>query len=80
MLGHTSNFLEEYGVTGKRVTPVKEDLTEIDASSERLSEEAGKTFHSRVVKLLYMALRTRPDILVAVSFIRTRVAKSTRLG
>ena len=45
------------------MTPAKEDLLEIDASSERLSVEAGKTFHSRVAKLLYMALRTRQDIL-----------------
>ena len=45
------------------MTPAKEDLFEIDASSERLSDEAGKTLHSRVAKLLYMALRTRQDIL-----------------
>ena len=59
------------------MTPAKEDLFEIDASAEKLSEEVGKTFHSRVAKLLYMALRTRPDILVAVSFLSTRVTKST---
>ena len=56
-----------------QVTPVREDLYEIDASSERLSEEAGKTFHSRVAKLLYMALRTGTDILVAVSFLTYQV-------
>jgi Reverse transcriptase (RNA-dependent DNA polymerase) len=35
-------------------------------------------FHSVVAKLLYVSLRARPDILLAVSFLCTRVSKSTK--
>ena len=77
MAGYTSDFLEEYGVIGKRVTPAAEDVFEVDPESEKLPDEGAKKFHSRVAKLLYMALRTRPDIILAVSFLSTRVTKST---
>lgn len=43
----------------------------------RLVGRRAGTFHSVVVKLLYVAIRGRMDILLAVGFSCTRVAKST---
>ena len=78
MIGYTTDLLEEYKVTEKRVTPAAEGLFEISDSLDRLPDAASKIFHSRVAKLLYLALRVRPDILLAVSFLSTRVTKSTQ--
>ncbi len=39
-----------------------------------LSSKEAEKFHSVVAKLLYIAKRSRPDILTAVSFLTTRVA------
>jgi hypothetical protein len=36
--------------------------------------ELTELFHSNVAKLLYLALRARPDILVTVAFLTTRVS------
>jgi hypothetical protein len=38
-----------------------------------LDDDIKKVFHTQVAKLLYLAKRTRPDILLAVSFLTTRV-------
>jgi hypothetical protein len=38
---------------------------------------AGGHFHSRVAKLLYLAKRTRPDILLSINFLCTRVLQPT---
>jgi hypothetical protein len=68
-------------VIGRRVTPATDDLFEVDTNLEMLSDDMAKKFRSRVAKLLYMALRTRPDILVAVSFLSTRVpSRQPRTG
>jgi hypothetical protein len=64
-------------VIGRRVTPATDDLFEVNTNLERLSDDMAKKFRSRVAKLLYMALRTRPDILVALPFLSTGVTKST---
>ncbi len=43
----------------------------IDESSEPLSEPSSKEIHSMVAKLLYVAKRTRGDILLPVNFLAT---------
>ena len=78
MIGYTNELLEEYDVVGKRVTPATDRLFDVAESMDRLPEPLAKKFHSRVAKLLYLALRVRPDILVAVSFLSTWVTKSTQ--
>jgi hypothetical protein len=40
---------------------------------DKISQRKGKLFHSTVAKLLFIAKRARPDILLAVSFLTTRV-------
>jgi len=54
-------------------TPAALDLFAVDESAELLATSAKEDFHSRVAKLLYLAKRTRPDILLPVNFLCTRV-------
>ena len=61
----------------KAKTPATDGLFEIDEQSDRLDIKEAKEFHTKVAQLLYLAKRTRPECLVAVSFLTTRVTKST---
>lgn len=71
--------IEYFGekITEKSVTPANKNLFNVDENSEELDEEKSENFHS-VVALLYMEKRARPDIETAISFLCTRVSKSTQ--
>jgi hypothetical protein len=58
-------------------TPAVNSLFEISQSSQVLDSVKREKFHSNVAKLLYLAKRGRPDILLAVNFLTTRVSCST---
>jgi hypothetical protein len=58
-------------------SPAKKDLFDIDDTSPLLPTVESESFHSTVAKLLFVSLRARPDILLAISFLCTRVSKST---
>ena len=58
-------------------TPAGLDLFAVNDSAELLGISAREDFHSRVAKLLYLAKRTRPDILLPINFLCTRVLKPT---
>jgi len=77
MEGYIRDALDESGVTGHRVTPAKDNLFDVDDGSPALTTEQAIKFHSRVMKLFYLAQRARPDILTAMNFLSTRVSKST---
>jgi histone deacetylase 1/2 len=77
MSGYISDMLTQYEVEGCRATPAKGDLFDIDLESPRLSEELSQSFASRVAKVLYLAKRVRPDILLTVNFLATRVREPT---
>jgi hypothetical protein len=78
MYGIVSEILEERGINGEAATPASNNLFTINEDSEALQGTEVKSFHSTVQKLLYLAKRTRPDLLTAVSFLTTRVQKPTR--
>lgn len=59
-------------------TPAAQQLFEMSPDSEPLGREKKEIFHSVVAKLLYLAKRGRPDILLAVNFLSTRVINSTK--
>jgi hypothetical protein len=77
MDGYIKDMLALYEVEGTRVTPALSDLFEIDAQSPKLSSELSEAFASRVAKVLYLAKRVRPDILLTVNFLTTRVREPT---
>ena len=58
-------------------TPAKGDLFQVDENSEQLNEEKSIKFHHIVSKLLYVSKRARIDIDLSISFLCTRVSKST---
>lgn len=77
MDGYVQDILKGYDVVGNAVTPATTDLFDIDKDNTPLSLTEKDIFHSRVAKLLYMAKRVRPDILLACSFLASRVNCST---
>jgi hypothetical protein len=58
----------DYKVSGYRATPTADGLFALDSESRLPGVEVAAQFHSRVAKLLYVALRCRPDILLAESY------------
>ncbi len=56
-------------------TPATDNLYRIrkEEDTTLLSKEKSNNFHSNVAKLLFLAKRGRPDILLAISFLTTRV-------
>ena len=58
-------------------TPATKGLFEVDPQAAPLKPPEADRFRSVVCKLLYVALRGRPDVLLAVVFLASRVAKAT---
>jgi len=75
--GYVEDFLVEYAVPGAAPTPEQTDLFEIDPEAQMFDDAGRDDFHSRVVKILFVAKRTRPGLLTAMSFLSTRVQSST---
>jgi hypothetical protein len=77
MLQYVKKIVEDWKPNKKYSTPATNDLFVIDNSSLKLGYKEQKRFHTFVAKLLYLAKRARPDILVCISFLTTRVTKAT---
>ena len=75
--GYVSELVASEDIKSAVKTPASEDLFVIDPDSAELNKEAKEHFHSLTAKLLYLSKRTRPDILVAVSFLTSRVQVAT---
>ena len=58
-------------------TPATKSMFDIDPNAAKLSLSEFERFQSVVCKLLYVALCGRPDILIAVVFLASRVSKAT---
>lgn len=69
------DFGEKLGVNAP--SPAGRNLFLIDKTAAPLERSKSELFHSLVAKLLYISQRGRPDILLAVSFLCTRVSCST---
>jgi hypothetical protein len=69
--------LEEYAPGGFATSPANNNLFEFTVNDHPLNEFERKRFHTVVAKLLYLAKRICPDILVAFSFLCTRVTVAT---
>lgn len=62
---------------GIRASPCTKDLFNV-TESNNLSRDYLEKYHSCVAKLMYIAKRTRPDILTTVAFLSTRVQSPTK--
>jgi hypothetical protein len=69
---YTEEIMSAHEVKGQANTPALGTLFET-RKVEFLGYDKKKEFHSAVAQLPYIAKRTRPDILTAVSFLSTRV-------
>jgi hypothetical protein len=70
---HLINDVLTFAPEGKIYrTPACPDLFEIDPTSPKLVGQSESTYLTVVAKLLYMAKRHRPDILLAIGFLTTR--------
>jgi hypothetical protein len=72
--GYIKDILDSYRVTGHAKTPALPDLYEVDPASEPVDYA---TFISKVMKLMFLALRSRPDILLPVTFLASRSSAPT---
>lgn len=75
MVAYIDKCLKECPSTATHATPADSNLFVVGESVE-LGAKEKEYFHSVVARLLYLAKRTRPDILTAVSFLTGRVTKS----
>ena len=57
-------------------SPASQNLFNV-TDSKLLDEPKRESFHKTVARLLYLATRVRPDILLAVTFLCSRVSKAT---
>ncbi|GAX15524.1 hypothetical protein FisN_6Hu141 [Fistulifera solaris] len=80
MKDYLQESIDESGldITREATTPARSNLFDIDEESEPLVGDESEIFRSVVAKLLYVATRGRMDILLPVSFLCTRVTKSTK--
>jgi len=80
MKEYLKEALSESGmaITREVATPAQKCLFEVDEESPFLSQNEAEIFHSVVAKLIYVSIRARADLLLAVSFLCTRVSKSTK--
>jgi len=72
MEGYEDQLIEELGITRGAKTPATSDLFE-PGTGALLCESKRAEFHTGVARLLYLCLRVKPEALVAVSYLCTRV-------
>jgi histone deacetylase 1/2 len=75
--GYTEELLRWADITGTAQSPAAYNLFDT-RDVDKLDPDKAEWFHSGVAKLLYLAKRTRPDILLPVSFLTTRVQCSNQ--
>lgn len=72
-LAYVMELLTKYQITGVAASPATGSLFDDDGTHALLSDKEKALFHTQVAQLLYLSTRTRPDILLAVSYLTTRV-------
>jgi hypothetical protein len=78
MKSYIKEIISFYGGTKREtINPAKLNLFEVTKSENKLNAKMKALFHSIVAKLLYLGKRGRPDILLAVQFLCTRVQSPT---
>jgi hypothetical protein len=70
---YINDLLTDNNITDTIDSPASNHLFVINPIAEKLSNDMNINFHTQVAKLLYLAKRIRPDILLPISFLSTRV-------
>jgi hypothetical protein len=70
---YATSLLEEWGGTGKDASPARPDLFKVDTDSPKVADELSVLFRRRVARLLYLAKRVAPELLLPVSHLSSSV-------
>jgi histone deacetylase 1/2 len=73
MSGYTRDLLADSGVHGAIGSPAADHLFTVRDTVAALDPAQKEEFHALVAKALYLAKRVRPDILLPIAFLSTRV-------
>jgi hypothetical protein len=73
MDGYISSLLEEWGGSGKDASPARPELLQAHSTSLSVASDVSAIYRRRVARLLYLAKRVAPELLLAVSHLSTRV-------
>ena len=77
MKDYIEELLEYTETKISALTPAELNLFDVNYKDELLSDVERAKFHTVVAKLLHLAKRARPDILLATSYLTTRVTRAT---
>ena len=75
--GYADEIVKVSGVHGSARSPATEGLFETREDAVTVSEPVRVWFHKVVAMVLYLAKRTKPECLVSVAYLATRVNKCT---
>ena len=76
MEGYTLDLLKSFDLDGKVYSsPSDDNLFNINNKLPLLNQEKQALMHSTTAKVLYLATKTRPDIILSINFLCTRVNK-----
>ena len=75
--GYCDEIVRTSGVKGTARSPATDGLFETREDAAAVAESVRVWFHKIVAMILYLAKRTKPECLVAVAFLSTRVNKCT---
>ena len=76
-IGSIEKLLDEHDIKGTKPTPSNANFTDVFPESEALPVAEFTVFRSTVMLLLYIARRTRPDILFQISWFTSRMHAAT---
>jgi len=77
MKSYIEKIVEEWKIDKIKEYPHTRELFNVDETQDKLSVEDADAFHRCVAQLLYLATHVRPDILVSVIFLTSRVKAPT---
>jgi hypothetical protein len=70
------DFLED--LNGKTKCPWSENLFKVNETSPKLPEDKAKTFHTFVMKGMFLCKRARQDLLPGIVYLATRVKEPNK--
>ncbi len=72
---YVDKLLKQYNITSTRSSPATDRLFEVIPESQPINVT---DYLSKVMSLMYVGKRTRPELLLAISFLSSRVANPTK--
>jgi hypothetical protein len=78
MNGYIQKLMNQHHIKGYSNSPASSDLFDITSDTTVVNEKLQSKIHTAVAQLLFLATRVRPDILLVVNFLSTRVNKFTQ--